>query len=150
MKYFHILLIFPFFIALYQANDFSNDLEWTTDYASARKIAKEDGKNMLVYFTGSDWCGPCIQLKKDLFAKDRFISISKDFVLVYVDIPRKKTILSPEQLEHNMALLPKLNKKGVFPFFIILNSEEKILGELSGYNMDGEIERHLKFFEKNK
>lgn len=137
-------------IATHQFNGLSDNVEWMTDFSSAKKMAKEDGKNILVYFTGSDWCGPCIKLKKDLFIKDRFISISKDYVMVYVDIPRKKTILTLEQFEHNMALLPNLNKKGVFPHFTIVDSDEKILGELSGYNMDGKIERHLKFFEKNK
>lgn len=150
MKYLYIFFILPFLVSSYTHNNNADAVNWTTDFDNAKEIAKNEDKNILVYFTGSDWCGPCIKLKKDLFVKDRFIALSQGYVMLYIDIPRKKSILTPEQLEHNMTLLPKLNKKGVFPHFTILDSQERILDELSGYNMDGKVERHLKFFEKNK
>ena len=98
MKYLLILLVLPLLVS-FHANNSMEDVDWYTDFGFAKKQAYEDGKNILVYFTGSDWCGPCIQLKKDLFERQEFISLSKEYIMVYIDIPRKKTILSPEQLK---------------------------------------------------
>ncbi|MGI9551017.1 MAG: thioredoxin family protein [Aurantibacter sp.] len=150
MKSILIVLVFPFLLNAQEKNTPVDFSDWHTDYNIAIDRSKDNGKNLLVYFTGSDWCGPCIKLKKDLFKTDEFITISKEFNMLYIDIPRKKNILSGDQLKHNMALLPKLNKKGVFPHFTVLNSNEDILDEFSGYNMDGEIGSHLAFLEKNK
>lgn len=150
MKYFYILVLLPTILFAQSIVDARSEVNWSSDFEDAKKQAEMDDMHILVYFTGSDWCGPCIKLKKDLFKKEEFISLSREYVMVYVDIPRKKNILSAEQLEHNLALLPKLNKKGVFPHFAVLTFDEKVLDEFSGYNMDGEIGGHLAFLEKNK
>ena len=63
---------------------------WTTDFEAAKAQAKEEGKALLVDFTGSDWCPPCKALHKDVLSKKSFIdSAKKDFVLVELDFPRK-------------------------------------------------------------
>ncbi len=146
------IYIFSFLILLPFSNteETTSDIDWQTDYQKVLKVAKKEKKNVLVYFTGSDWCPPCKMLKKDLFETEEFKSISKEYVLLYVDIPRNKDLLTPEQLQQNKALLPKYNKKGVFPLLAALSPNGVLLDDYSGYSMNGEIRYHLDFLKKNK
>src|SRR5687767_11096678 len=64
---------------------------WETDYAKALETAKRENKRVLVDFTGSDWCGPCIQLHKRVFSRPEFIEYAeKNLVLIEVDYPQRK------------------------------------------------------------
>ena len=126
------------------------DINWHLNYDKALKESKEENKNILVYFTGSDWCAPCKKLKTDFFETDDFKAASEEYVLLYVDIPMNKDLLTSDQLAHNKALLPRLNKKNVFPLFTVVDPKERQLDKMSGYNMTGEIRYHLEFMEKNK
>ncbi len=150
MKHLIIILCLPFLLNAQAESEVNQDSNWHTDYETAMAKAKKDKKNLLVYFTGSDWCAPCKMLKKDLFAKEEFKKISDYYVMLYIDIPRNRDLLSPEQMSHNSEVLSRLNKKGVFPLFKVLNSQEKELDEYSGYSMNGEIGYHLEFLNKNK
>ncbi len=67
-----------------------------------------------------------------------------------VDIPRNKDLLTPAQLQHNKSLLPKYNKKGVFPLLVALSPNGVILDDYSGYSMNGEVGYHLEFMKRNK
>lgn len=125
-------------------------IEWYTDYNLALSLAKDSDKNILMYFTGSDWCAPCIQLKDDLFATSEFKNLSKNYVLVYIDIPRRDDVVSMEQKAHNKEVFKKFNKSGVFPLFLAISPSGKILDEYSGYSMNGEIGYHLDFLKRNK
>ncbi len=100
------MLLLPFNIE----EDNTDKVQWQTDYQKVLKIAKKEKKNVLVFFTGSDWCPPCKMLKKDLFETEEFKTLSEEYVLLYIDIPRNKDLLTIEQLNHNKALLPKYNK----------------------------------------
>lgn len=67
------------------------DSSWSTNYeASVAKAAKEH-KNVLIEF-GATWCGPCQQLRKEVFNSPEFKDAAKDLVLVYVDIDKRKDI----------------------------------------------------------
>ena len=147
-----ILYIFTFFFLLPNVPETKTigTIDWQTDYKTVLKKAKKDKKNVLVYFTGSDWCPPCKMLKKDLFETNDFKELSNNYVLLYVDIPRNKDILSPEQYSKNKALLPKYNKKGVFPLMAVLSPNGVLLDDYSGYSMNGEVQYHLDFLKKNK
>jgi len=148
----HLILIFCLPILLsaqveLEVNEYSN---WQTNYDTALATAKKDNKNLLVYFTGSDWCAPCKMLTKDLFAKEEFKKFNDSYVMLYIDIPRNRDILTPEQMNHNADMLDRLNKEKVFPFFKVLNSKEQELDQYSGYSMNGEIGYHLEFLNRNK
>jgi len=61
---------------------------WTTDLTAARAQAEAQGKDLLVNFTGSDWCAACVQLKKEVFSRDEFLDeVQEHFVLVELDFP---------------------------------------------------------------
>jgi len=144
-----ILLLFPILVCS-QSETSNEDLAWSTNYDNALQKAQNEQKNLLVYFTGSDWCPPCKKLKKDFFETEEFKALSGEYVLLYVDLPRGRNLISSDQLMHNQKVLAKLNKRGVFPLITILTGKEKVLDELSGYNMAGDTNKHLKFIEKNK
>lgn len=127
-----------------------NDSKWITNYETAISKAKKQKKNVLVYFTGSDWCPPCKMLKTDLFDTNEFQELSDNYILLYIDVPRNKDLLSAKQLAHNKDLLTKLNKKKVFPLLKVLDYKGKELDALSGYSMNGVVDSHLRLLEKNK
>jgi len=143
------LLFLPLFINA-QAELSAKIPEWLTDYEIALQKAQNEEKNLLVYFTGSDWCPPCKMLKKDFFDTEEFKTLANEYVLLYIDLPRGRNKISSDQLLHNQKLLGKLNKRGVFPFIAILNEKEKVLDEISGYSMDGNTKNHLKILRRHK
>lgn len=150
MKKLLILLILPVF--MYAQADISvvEDNKWLLNYDVAMKKASKQKKNVLVFFTGSDWCPPCVQLKKDLFETEEFKTLSKDYVLLYIDIPMNKSLLSVEQLQHNKDVNAKLNKKNAVPLVKILSAKGKELGKYGGYSMNGEIKYHLDLLRKHR
>jgi thioredoxin-related protein len=150
MKKTLLFLLLPIFLGAQADFDVVKDTKWLTDYDNALKEAKKDDKNVLVYFTGSDWCPPCKMLKTDLFDSTDFKALSDDYVLLYVDIPRNKDLLSPKQMAHNKDVMAKYNKKGVFPLLKIVNAKGNALDEYSGYSMNGEISYHLDLLKKYK
>lgn len=107
-------------------------LEWMTDFAAAKAKAAAEGKAVLVDFTGSDWCGWCIRMKKDLFDKPAFEQYVADkFVLLEVDIPNNPKF-DKAQLAANQALCEKYQVQG-FPTVLVLTPEGEVAGGFSGY-----------------
>lgn len=77
---------------------------WTEDFTGAKQTATTQSKDMLLDFTGSDWCGWCVKLNKEVFSHDEFKTYAKDnFVLVELDYPRAKE-QSDEIKTQNAAL----------------------------------------------
>src|SRR6266568_8131270 len=96
--------------ALLQAG--AAELEWLTDLPKAQAQAKKENKLVMLDFTGSDWCGFCIKLNKEVLSKPEFAEYAKkNLVLVEVDFPRRKA-LSAEQKKANESLQGKYNVRG--------------------------------------
>jgi len=150
MKTVFYLVSFVLLLPFGKSVETVTDVDWQTDYKKVLSVAKKERKNVLVYFTGSDWCPPCKMLKKDLFETEEFKALANDYVLLYIDIPRNKDLLTPEQLKHNKSLLPKYNKNSVFPLLVALSPNGVLLDDYSGYSMNGEIRYHLDFIKRNK
>jgi thioredoxin-related protein len=148
MKKLFLVLIFPLLLSAQASSDMTSANDWHYDFSSAKKIAKKQNKNILLYFTGSDWCAPCKVLKKDLFDTDAFQEASENYILVYVDMPRNQDLLSSKQMKHNKEVVAEHNKKGVFPLLKVLNGNGKSLDEYSGYAMNGDVRYHLKLINK--
>ncbi|MBK1880858.1 thioredoxin family protein [Luteolibacter pohnpeiensis] len=95
---------------------------WTSDYAAAKKEAAETGKDLLIDFTGSDWCGWCIKLDKEVFQHDEFKTGVKDkFILVELDYPRDKSIISEETQAQNTELAKRYAIKG-YPTILLTDA----------------------------
>ena len=111
------------------------DGSWTEDYAKARRIALQQGRPLLLDFTGSDWCVWCHRLDDEVFAKDAFKEYAKDnLVLVKLDFPRK-TKQPKEIATRNRALAERYGIRG-FPTLIVLNPSGEQIGKL-GYVKGG-------------
>ena len=112
------------------------DVNWMTDFAAAQKKAKDEKKLVLMDFTGSDWCGWCIKLNKEVFTTKEFADYAKDnLVMVEVDFPRRKQ-LSDDQKKANEKLQSKYGAEG-FPTIVVLNSEGKQVWKQVGYMQGG-------------
>src|SRR6187402_1522812 len=103
-----IMKLFIFLFSIVFANPLPG---WLTDFNQAQKIASEKNECLLLNFSGSDWCGPCIRMKKELFDSEEFKKYSDDhLVLVIADFPRnKKNKLSRELEKQNDRLADKYN-----------------------------------------
>lgn len=117
---------------------FSFSQDWKYNFEEAKKIASEENKNIVMIFSGSDWCAPCIRLEKNIWQSDDFKKESAEkWVLLKLNFPRKKANqLSEEQTNHNRALAEKYNREGSFPLVIIMQPDGKILGKLGFKNVD--------------
>lgn len=108
---------------------------WLTDLSAVQAMAKEEGKPILMDFTGSNWCGWCIKLKKEVFSKPAFIDYANEhLILMTVDFPRG---LEQEESikEQNNLLLDKYGING-FPTIILVDFEGNVLGK-TGYKSGG-------------
>jgi protein disulfide-isomerase len=108
---------------------------WMTDFQAAQEKAVEEEKPMLLDFTGSDWCGWCIKLKKEVFSKEAFQTYAaENLILVELDFPRNKP-QSDELKAQNQALAEKYGIRG-FPTIILLSPEGEVIGQ-TGYRRGG-------------
>jgi len=104
---------------------------WESSFEQALLISKEESKPIILVFSGSDWCAPCIKLERDIWQSEEFKKYADThYVLFKADFPRKKENKLPAELASAYKTLAvKYNPKGYFPFVLVLNSEEKVLGE---------------------
>ena len=108
---------------------------WLTNFDEARSTASQEHKLILLNFSGSDWCGPCIKMKKEVFENETFQSLAEEkLVLVSADFPRqKKNQLPKEQVAQNEGLADQYNPDGKFPLTLLLDENGKILKQWDGY-----------------
>ncbi|WP_411031363.1 thioredoxin family protein [Spongiimicrobium sp. 3-5] len=111
-----------------------NAQEWQATYEEALTCAKDQDKPIVLVFSGSDWCAPCIKLEKDIWQSDTFKAYSKEnYILYRADFPRKKANKLPKEKElANGQLAETFNPKGHFPLVVVLDREERVLG-YTGY-----------------
>ena len=108
------------------------EADWGTDLPSALEAAAPEKQNVLLDFTGSDWCPPCMALHKHVLTTKPFAVYAKNNLkLVMVDFPRSKP-LPKEQLQANQALAQQFNVDS-FPTLILLAASGKELDRKGGY-----------------
>jgi protein disulfide-isomerase len=113
-------------------NSASSDRLWMTDYEEGLKLAAEQQKPVLLNFTGSDWCPPCIQLKKDVFEKADFKEYAHEkLVLIELDFPSRKK-LDPALSRQNQELQREYKIEG-YPTLVLLSPEGSELKRRSGF-----------------
>jgi len=107
---------------------------WLTDLDEAKKVAAKEKKDILVDFTGSDWCGWCIKLKKEVFDLPAFEAATKKFVLVELDFPNKKP-QSDEVKAKNRAAQKTYGITG-FPTILLMDAQGEVYAR-TGYQAGG-------------
>jgi protein disulfide-isomerase len=109
---------------------------WMHDFEAAKAKAVKEGKPIFINFTGTDWCGWCIKLEKEVFSKKAFQDYAKDnLVLVEVDFPKKKE-QTAELKEQNKKLDKEYGVEG-YPTLYLLDATGKKLTEDIGYREGG-------------
>ncbi|MEP4077859.1 thioredoxin family protein [Haloferula sp.] len=119
--------------------------EWGSDWEAAKAQAKKEDKPIFINFTGTDWCGWCIKLEKEVFSKKAFQDYAKDhLVLMEVDFPRKKK-LSDEVKAQNKKLDKEYKIEGYPTLFLLDADGKKLTGDV-GYREGGPdaYVKHLK------
>jgi thioredoxin-related protein len=108
---------------------------WQTDFNKATEQAKQEHKYILLNFSGSDWCGPCVRMHKEIFDSQSFQEFAgTDLVLVNADFPRlRKNRLSKETEQQNDHLAELYNKDGNFPCTVLLDADGKMMHSWEGY-----------------
>lgn len=127
-------LLLPLLGLIMSASFLHAEATWSDNLDSSLAKAKADKKLVLVDFTGSDWCGWCIKLDKEVFSTPEFAAYAaSNLELVKIDFPRRSK-LDPKVAAQNEALAKKYDIEG-FPTILVFNSAGKEVGRL-GY-MEG-------------
>jgi len=110
---------------------------WQTDFNQATAEANAQNKPIVLVFSGSDWCAPCIKLDKNIWQSETFKEYAaKNYILERADFPKKKqNELTAELKKHNQELAEKYNQEGIFPLVVVLDSKGKILGKTTYKNV---------------
>ena len=127
----HFLLI-VFILSLNTARLSAQD--WRTDWDIAKVEAEQANKKLILVFSGSDWCIPCIKLEKEIWESPSFTQYAEQYyVLFRADFPKRKKNKLPETIQNlNDRLASEYNSKGYFPLVVVLDAKGKVKGHL-GY-----------------
>ncbi|SFU27763.1 protein disulfide-isomerase [Pustulibacterium marinum] len=110
-------------------------LTWHTNFEEASKIAMKEGKPLMLFFTGSDWCGWCVRLQKEVFEHDEFVDWAEEnVVLLELDFPRRKE-LPYELKQQNFNLQQLLGVRG-YPTVWFANVENQGTKKAPKLNLD--------------
>ena len=123
-----MLLLFLFLTA----SGFSQN--WRTNFDEAKAEATKEDKNIVLVFSGSDWCAPCIKLEKTIWKSEEFKKeAEQNWVIYKADFPKKKAnALAVELTASNRKLAEQYNKAGNFPLVLLLDKKGNVLG-ITGY-----------------
>jgi thioredoxin-related protein len=146
MKLFFAFCVLPLLI---------NGNLWVNNLEQAEQKAQTEHKLIILNFSGSDWCGPCMRMHKEIFDSENFLKYTNDhLILVNADFPRmKKNQLSKDLQKSNDLLAEKYNSEGSFPCTILLDSKGKVIYTWKGFYNNGTesfIYEIKQFVEKNR
>ena len=107
---------------------------WKSNFENAKTQAVAENKNIVLVFSGSDWCAPCIKLEKTIWQSEEFKEEAAQKWIIYkADFPKKKANLLPADVTAiNKKLAERYNKSGNFPLVLLLDKTGSVLG-IAGY-----------------
>ena len=110
-------------------------VSWHYNLDEAKTIAQKEHRHILLNFSGSDWCGPCIRLHREIFETEVFGHMAdSSLVMVNADFPRmKKDQLTAAQQKLNDAMADQYDSKGKFPYTVLLTADGKVLKAWDGF-----------------
>lgn len=120
-------------------------LVYASNWDDTKAQAKQENKLILLKFSGSDWCGPCIQLQKVIFDDPVFEQFAHDkLVLFKADFPRqKKNQLPKEQQAINDQLAETYNSEGEFPCMVLIDAQGNTLRKWHGYDKKHTVQDYM-------
>lgn len=123
----------------------NHELKWHTNLEEAQKEAAKTGKPIFADFTGSDWCGWCIKLHKEVLSKKEFIEYAAhNLVLLEIDFPKRKK-QDADVKQYNEKLMRKYGVRG-FPTILLLDKDGKVINQ-TGYQDGGPV-KYVEHLEK--
>ena len=126
------LFLFAVAVSVVCASFARAESAWLNDYKKAQEEAKANKKLLLLNFTGSDWCGWCIKIDKEIWSQPQFKDYARDnLVLVELDFPRRKD-QPVEVKKQNLQLAQQYEVLG-FPTIVVLNGSGQKLWQFDGY-----------------
>ncbi|RTZ03486.1 thioredoxin family protein [Flavobacterium sp. RSP49] len=113
---------------------FGYSQNWESDFNDAKTQAIKENKNILLVFSGSDWCAPCIKLENTIWKSEDFKNEAEQKWVIYkADFPKKKAnLLAANLTASNKKLAERYNKSGNFPLVLLLDKTGTVLG-ITGY-----------------
>ena len=107
----------------------------TETFKQKLETAKTENKSVLLYFSGSDWCAPCVKFKKFIVITPEFQTFATENLVIYnADFPRvSKNKLAKEVEKENETLADKYNSKGIFPLILLLDAEGNVIKKWEEY-----------------
>jgi thioredoxin-related protein len=107
---------------------------WQPDFQTAQKLSRQKNQLILLNFSGSDWCGPCIRMRKEIFDNENFSKMAdSSLLLVNADFPRnRKNQHSKPIQQQNDELAGKYNPTGKFPYTVLLDTSGKVIRSWEG------------------
>jgi protein disulfide-isomerase len=110
-------------------------IRWYNNYNQAVQDAQKNRTPLLLFFTGSDWCGWCKKMHQEIFSSPEFAqAVGNSFIFVEIDFPMNKQ-LPPEQAQQNAQLKQKYGVTG-YPTVVILDYNQNFVAE-TGYRPGG-------------
>ena len=123
--------------------------QWQENFDDALAKASAEDKPIVLVFSGSDWCAPCIRLKRHVFDSEEFKAYALEHYVMYdADFPRKKkNQLLEEKLNVNKSLAEKYNPRGYFPLVVVMDKDQNVLGT-TGFVARTSPEKYIKTLNK--
>ena len=122
---------------------FASGKQWMTNLKDAMKLSEKSGKPILIEFSGSNWCPPCMMLNKNVFSKKAFLDFAKEnLVLVLMDFPRPSK-QTAKQKKYNNSIARKY-KIRYFPTVFLLDSKGKIISKI---DRRGDVKKYIAFLK---
>lgn len=136
-----------FFLFLSLSWSFAYAQQWEVSFEKSQQKALKENKKVLLVFSGSDWCIPCIRLEDKVWNSATFKTYAEKYLLLYrADFPKRKKNQLPEELNKiNQVLASKYNPKGYFPWVVVFSPQ----GEVKGYFVYEEktVEKYIEMIE---
>lgn len=134
VSFFTFFALFAYFLPL-QAISPPKKVQWMTNYDEAVNLSKTTQRPIVLFFTGSDWCGWCNKLEKEVFDTPDFSGAAGEkFIFVKIDFPMK-TKLEPSLHAQNEKLQKKYAIRS-YPTIVLLDSDQQPVG-MTGYKAGG-------------
>ena len=120
-----------FFLFLLLSLGFVQAQNWEVSFEKSQQKALKENKKVLLVFSGSDWCIPCIRLEDKVWNSAPFKTYAEKQLLLYrADFPKRKKNQLPKELNKiNQGLASRYNPKGYFPWVVVFSPQ----GEVKGY-----------------
>ncbi|HWA35983.1 MAG TPA: thioredoxin family protein [Cyclobacteriaceae bacterium] len=104
--------------------------QFTESAEDAFRQASDSGKSILLIFSGSDWCAPCMQLDKKVLSTNQFQNFAgQELIVLKADFPQRRKI-EKWLSDQNDALAERYNPQGIFPYLVLLNPDKSSIGSL--------------------